>query len=181
MPKRPTLSADSFLAHIFSPKKHAQPVGLRKTHLSGRQWNKRRLAAYNRMTAVQQETLKRAGTRDHYLKGESTLAEAKRKLRETAVQLGVAKPVRTRTPKPARPLTRAERLDKLVADHLIRTIESAGKEVNLRTVNEEMPALDFEEGMLRWSYGKIKYEGRKGSDYEYTGEDGRVHNPLWYH
>lgn len=181
MAKRPSLSDTSFLSHIFSPKKHAQPTGLRKTHLSGKQWQKRRLASFNRMSAVQQETLKRAGKRDAYLKGESTLAEARRTLRESAVRLGVAKPVRTRSAAPKVGFQRRTALDKLVAEHIIRTLRDANREVNMTTVNREMPAMDFNEEQLTWDYGRIKYEGREGSDYEYVGSDGKRHNPLWYH
>src|SRR6476620_4696031 len=97
MPKRPTLNDNTFLAHLFAPKKHAQPTGLRKIALSGsKNRSVKRLRSFNKMSAVQQATLTRAGLREQYLRGETTLAEARRSLRPQAISLGVARPVRTR-------------------------------------------------------------------------------------
>lgn len=178
MAKRPALTDSSFLSHIFSPRKFAQPTGLRKTHLSGKGWNKSRLRAFNRMPAVNQEILKRSGQRDAYLKGETSLVEAKRALRPKAISLGVAKPLRPRaTPKPG---TRTA-LDRLVRNHINQTLRDAGKHVNPVTVQNEGPYLVVSEDMLKWDYGRIKYEGREGSDYEMVDSSGRRHNPLWYH
>src|SRR3954463_15769083 len=94
MAKKPSFTDTNFLAHIFGPKRHAQPSGIRKTRLTGVKGgrSKLRLAAFNRMSPVNQEMLKRAGLRDDYLKGNASLAEAKRALRPQAVRLGVAKP-----------------------------------------------------------------------------------------
>src|SRR4051812_27593157 len=124
MAKKPSLTDTNFLAHIFGPKRHPQPSGIRKTHLSGVKGgrSKLRLAAFNRMSPVNQEMLKRAGLREDYLKGNASLSEARRALRPQAVSLGVAKPIRVKgtggiiyTP-----------LDAQVAAHLKRTIRDAG-------------------------------------------------------
>jgi hypothetical protein len=184
MAKRPALTDSSFLSHIFSPKKAAQPTGLRKTHLSGKGWNGRRLRAFNRMPAVNQEILKRSGQRDAYLKGETSLADAKRSLRPKAISLGVAKPTRSRTPGTARAASTPARitaLDRLVRNHINQTLRDAGKHVNVATVRSEGAYLVPTEGMLKWDYGRIKYEGRQGSDYEVVDSTGQRHNPLWYH
>jgi hypothetical protein len=179
MAKRPALTDTSFLAHIFSPKKSALPTGLRKTHLTGKNWDQRRLRAFNRMPAVNQEILKRSGNRDAYLKGTVSLADAKRSLRPKAISLGAAKPVRTKAAKAA--TIRRTALDNLVRQHLTKTIRDAGRTVNMRTVSKEGSYLIATEDMLRWDFGRIRYEGREGSDYEVVDSDGVRHNPLWYH
>ena len=179
MAKRPPLSDSTFLGHVFSPKKNPQPTGLRKTSLRGTAGrNPRRLKAYNKLSAVNQEILKKAGTRDAYLKGETTLAEAKRKLRDTAVKLGVAKPLRVRHPR--QPFVRTH-LDRLVAKHIRDTIIDAGVNFNTVTSEEQMEYLEPEEQMLDWDYGRIKHAGRTNSEYETVGADGKRHNPFWYH
>lgn len=185
MPKRPTLTDSSFLGYLFKPSKNKQPTGLRKTSLTGRTGrNPRRLRAYNKMTAAQQETLKRAGQRDAYLKGESTLADAKRALRQTAVNLGIAKPVRSRTkPAPAResrPEDRRARLDAMIQKHLRTVIVDAGRQWNQETSDAEIVYLEPETDMMDWTYGQVSYAGRRGSEYE-TFVDGKLHNPFWYH
>lgn len=183
MANRPALTESSFLGFLFRPSKNKQPTGLRKTSLTGRAGrNPRRLRAYNRMSAVQQETLKRAGQRDAYLKGESTLADAKRSLRQTAVQLGVAKPARPRARAPiakASP-SRRDRLEAMIQRHLRTAIVDAGKQWNQQTSDAEIVYLDPENDMLDWDYGQVSYAGRRGSEYE-TFVDGKLHNPFWYH
>lgn len=184
MANRPRLSNSSFLSFIFHPKKALKPTGLRKTTLTGTKGrNKRRLAAYNRMPAANQEILKRAGQRDAYLRGDTTLAKAKAFLRETAVQLGVAKPVRQRhRPLPGLPAGfAATPLDRMIQQHLERTVRAEGRMFNRHTSDEEIRFLDPETGMLQWSYGQIKHAGRKDSEYEVVTPDGVTHNPMWYH
>jgi hypothetical protein len=71
----------------------------------------------------------------------------------------------------------------MIAEHLKRTVRSAGRSVNNRKVDAEIVWLgdNASEDMLRWDYGKFKYAGRKGSEYEQRDEFGKIHNPLWYH
>lgn len=183
MPKRPTLTDSSFLGYLFKPSKNKQPTGLRKTSLTGRTGrNPRRLRAYNKMTAAQQETLKRAGQRDAYLKGESTLADAKRTLRQTAVNLGIAKPVRPRTK--ATPVSavvdRRARLEAMIQKHLRTVIVDAGRQWNQETSDNEIVYLEPGTDMMDWTYGQVSYAGRRGSEYE-TFVNGKRHNPFWYH
>lgn len=183
MVKRPPVTETSFLGHIFGPSKHPLPTGLRKTTLKaipGR--DKRRVNAFNKLTAVKQELLKRAGLRESYLRKEASLADARNSLRPRAITLNVAKPVRPRAPKPAPVPLRAARLDAMVAEHLKRTVRAAGKHVNEQTVDEQMIWLDTgSPDMLRWDYGHIKYAGRKGSEYERFDDRNITHNPFWYH
>lgn len=180
MPKRPVNTDASFLAHIFSPKKQPLPTGLRKGKplktTAGRK--PARVNAFNRMPTVNQEILKRSGLRDAYLKGETTLAEAKRSLRPQAISLGAAKPVRSRAPKQVRPVTP---LDILIRTRFLNKVRDAGRPVNTKTVATQFQFVQPEQGMLTWEYPEFKYAGRDGSEYEVVDSDGHRHNPFWYH
>lgn len=180
MPRRPPLSESNFLAHVFSPRKQPLPTGLRKSILVGTKGrNKRRLSAFNRMSAFQQEVLKRSGQRDSYLRGDSTLADAKRLLRPKAIGLGVAKPVKSRHRGVPAHLIKTP-LDALVARHVRAEVIAAGRPFNITTSVTEMQYLDAEDDMLTWTYGEIKHAGRRGSEYEVV-VSGTAHNPFWYH
>lgn len=176
MPKRPSLSDVSFLGHLFSPAKHPQPSGIRKTTLTGtRGRNKGRLAAFNRMKPVSQELLKRAGMRDQYLKGEVSLADAKKAMRPAGIRAGVAKPVKGSGP------TIRTSLDARVAAHLKYTIRQADRPLNPHSVDRNvliMPG-DVMPDVVSWDYAQIKHAGRKGSEFE-TIIDGYTRNPFWY-
>jgi hypothetical protein len=178
MTTRPRLSDSSFLAHIFSPKKNAIPTGLRKSQLSGKNWNKGRLRSYNRMSAVNQEILKRSGTRDAYLNGQGTLADAKRSLRAKAVQLGVAKPVRTRGPKA--PTKASGVTQRQVAQYWHNQLNKAGKQPDAQTMSREAGYLKPKAEHLTWNAGQIIAAGRPGSELEVI-VNGVRHNPAWYH
>lgn len=182
MAKRPKLSDESFLAHLFSPSKQPLPSGLRKTTLKGSKGQRRsRLLSYNRMDPFKQEVLKRSGTRDSYLRGESTLADAKRALRPQAIAKAIAKPVKPRGK--VTPVTdRRKRLDAYIAEHIKKTVRHTGR-LDERTVDAEIVWLgdDADNSMADWSYGQIKYAGRKGSEYDRFDDTGRRHNPFWYH
>jgi hypothetical protein len=182
MPKRPPLNDKTFLAHVYSPKKNPAPSGIRKTTLKslagGR--SKARLNAFNKMSPVNQELLKRSGMRDAYLKGQASIADAKRTLRDKAVDLKIVKPLRSRkTATKGRVLTS---LDKMIATHLKTTLRAEGKNVNDRTVEAEIVYLgdNADTQILKWDYGRIKHAGRRGSEYE-VEVDGATHNPFWYH
>jgi hypothetical protein len=95
--KRPTLSDRSFLAAIFRPSKNPVPAGLRKRHIvktPGRR--AARVRSFNKFTPAQQAIIDRTGNRESYLRGETTLAEARRQLREKAVAQEIVKPIRVR-------------------------------------------------------------------------------------
>lgn len=182
--RRPTLSNNSFLGFLFRPSKNPLPTGLRKTTLRGTaDRNPRRLRAYNKMTAAQQEVLRRSGQREQYLKGETTLAKAKASLRGAAIQLGIAKPLKPKRA-PARdtsPEGRRDRLEAMIQYHLRAVIVDEGLPWNQQTSDEEIAFLDPETMMLSWDYGQVKYAGQQGSEYEVVGADGKTHNPFWYH
>lgn len=177
--RKPVLSDESFLAFLFHPKKHSQPAGIRKTTLVGVKGgrSKSRLRAFNRMPAASQETLRRAGLRESYLKGESTLADAKRKLRPQAIALNVAKPVRARGSRHV-PLSG---LKQIIAAHIKQTLRSDGRIVVDDTVDDENEFLENPEiAMTSWSSAQIRHAGREGSGYDvYVG--GKRHNPFFYH
>src|ERR1700750_76770 len=120
MAKRPGLSEDSFLAHLFSPAKTPLPSGIRKTKLKGTKGqSKGRVAAFNRMTPFKQEMLKRAGLRDQYLRGNASLADAKKALRPKAESKGLAKILRPRLPKTASPQVTLTPLDIRIARYMV--------------------------------------------------------------
>jgi hypothetical protein len=180
MAKRPALNDTSFLGHLFSPKKNPLPAGIRKTHLSGTRGGrtKARLAAFNRMSPTSQELLRRSGKRESYLKGETSLSEAKASLRQAAVSLGVAKPLPKR--KNTGRVTRTA-LDIKVAAYITETVRNAGRPVNQARVDENVVFIpdDVIGDVPKWDYGHIKYAARKGSEYEIDVE-GMKRNGFWY-
>lgn len=182
MAKRPPLNDTSFLGHLFSPKRNPAPTGLRKTHLTGTKGGrvKGRLAAFNRMSPVSQEVLRRSGKREDYLKGQSSLSEAKAALRQQAVSLGLAKPTR---PKTAGRITYARTaLDAKVAKFIKDTVRSAGRPFISEHVDNNVHLIpdDVIAQVEGWDYGQIKYAGRKDSEYELY-VDGMKKNGFWYH
>ena len=187
MAKRPTLSEDSFLKHLFSPKKNLLPTGIRKrpiTATAGRV--KGRVAAYNRMSATSQEILRRSGLRDAYLKGTVGLPDARKVLRDTAVSKGFAKPLRTRATPPAK----GPSLDGMVAMHVATTLAKHGKLVDQKFYYR-VPFIppELKPEVLKWDASQIRaYGGHNDPEYyarDTDGElvyiDGHPFNPLWYH
>ncbi len=178
MAKRPALTDDSFLQHIFSPKKNPLPVGLRKrpiTFVKGR--TKGRVSSYNRMSATNQELLKRSGFREAYLKGDASLADAKRELRKTAVSKGIAKPLKGKVAA-RRPGTN---LDLLVASHIVKELRDSGYPVNTDAVYKRVKYMKDgdKEKAEKWKTGQIRAYG--GDDANMVEADGERFNPLWYH
>lgn len=179
---RPPLSDKAFLAHVFSPKKNPLPTGLRKRKIESLKGRKvARVNAYNKMATAKQEILTRTGLRDEYLAGRTTFVDARRNLRETAVNLGVVKPLKTRTPKtPINPIR--ARIEQMVAQHIKRTLRTSGTFVNENTVDEESVYNDdASDDMLTWDSSQIRYAARRGSEYERLDSSGRKHNPFFYH
>jgi hypothetical protein len=94
MPKRPRLTTQSFLAFIFHPTKNPTPSGIRHTSVKASKGRKpARVRSYNKLSAEKQEILRRTGNREAYLKGETTLLNARRELRTEAVTRGITKPL----------------------------------------------------------------------------------------
>lgn len=180
--KRPGFTEDSFLSHLFSPKKNPLPTGIRKQKLAFSKGRTRaRVAAFNRMSNANQQMLKMAGLRDKYLTGDASLKDARGKLRETAVAKRIAKPLRRK----AGPVTGPVRtkLDDMIAAHVIKTVRDAGKVVDARRVDHYSPYMSDDDkldmGNRPWDYAKIKaYAGDKRNEIVI---DDRVVNPLWYH
>lgn len=178
MAKRPKLSEDSFLKHLFAPSKNPLPSGIRKRKLVGTKGRtKRRLAAYNRMSGANQELLQRAGLRDEYLAGNATLSDARRTLRTTAVEKGIAHPLR-------QPVTGgpSRSLDDLVAGYVYRSMTGDLRPtVNYDHIRSNITHLppNVKPNVLKWSPGKIK---AYASNDENKVWNGNTHiNPLWYH
>lgn len=177
--KRPSLSEESFLAHLFSPKKNALPTGLRARSITGTKGRKQaRVNAYNKMSPLKQEVLKRSGQRDAFLRGEITWTDAKKALRTAAVQKGIVKPVRVRAPKP-KPMSRRQALDASMAQALMATLRRAGKDYDPATVIAGSMFIQ-EDDVLTIDYNTIKTRARD-STYMMVDESGTQFNPYWYH
>lgn len=177
MAKRPALTENNLLAHIFSPKKNALPSGLRARDIAFTKGRKKaRVNAYNKMPAIKQEILKRSGQREAFLKGEITFTDAKKALRPKAEQAGVVKPVRQRVPK-AKPISRRAALDGQNALAILNTLRRAGKEPNVARVVAGM-AFVQEDDIEELTYSQI---ADRASDPSYEMESGGTRfNPYWY-
>lgn|SRR6478735_5028854 len=180
MTKRPPLSEDSFLKHLFSPKKNLLPTGIRRRPLAfakGR--TKARVASYNRMSATSQEVLRRSGMRDAYLKGEGTLSDAKRALRGKAVEKGFAKPLK---PKLRLGAPYESALDNRVAAHVAKTLRTTGRNVNVHRLAVGVKHLphDVKPEVEYWTVGQIR--AYAGDSENLVIIPGYAHpiNPLWY-
>lgn len=176
---RPKLTEDNFLKHLFSPKKHLLPTGLRKRPVTASKGRTRaRVAAYNRMSAKNQEVLYRSGQRDAYLAGTGNLKDARITLRDRAVDKGFAKPLRNARGKGTVEIgyTQAQ----LVVSHVIQSLRGAGKTVNADRVAKHVPHMKPSDLALarKWTVGKIKHYA-SDSDNEVIIEGERF-NPLWY-
>lgn len=178
MAKRPALSDESFLAHLFSPKKNALPTGLRARPVvvsKGR--NKARVNAYNKMPAVKQEVLKRAGLRDAFLKGETTYTEAKKALRPKAVEKGVARPVRAKIAAKPKRIDRSRAREGFIAQAWTYQLRKAEKEYNPATVYAGSQFVE-EADAETLTYAQIK---ERASDPNYVVTiNGNTFNPYWY-
>ncbi len=185
---RPALTEASFLAHVFSPKKNAQPTGLRKTALKTSKGRKAaRVKAFNRMTSVKQEVLKRSGQRDAYLRGDITFTQAKQRLRAEAVIKNIVKPLRSRN-KPNRvyrPTTTEELLNR-IADNIWRHTNTKRHTRRSAIDHNVKSYLDSPtEDMTSWSYDKISSAAKgtqvDGKTYLVFTDNGTKANPFWYH
>jgi len=181
---RPGYSTSSFLSHLFNPKRSPQPTGIRKVTLTGIRGGRRkgRLAAFNRMSPISQQILKESGQRDAYLRGEATLGEARKQLRNRAVSMGLARPPRV-PPVTVAP-SRRDAINRQVARHLKSTYAGAGKTFNGRTIDANVDNIpDYVIGQVdAWDYEQLKQASRQGSPFEYDRiEDGVRYNPFWYH
>lgn len=177
---RPNLSIDSFLRHVFQPKKHAKPVGLRKTTLKGLQGGRKkaRLNAFNKMDAVKQQVLDSMGLRESYLRGEVTFTHAKQQLRSKAVQRNLVKPLRPRTP--------SRRQDDAIwsaRNHMLRLLPPG--RTNVRHVEENTVHMSPQQltNVLKipdFEAYRTEADGFK-SKWQITYDNGDTASALWYH
>lgn len=181
MPNRPTLNDESFLRFLFSPKKNQKPTGLRARSLvPGKGRAKGRVASYNRMSAVNQEMLKRSGQRDAYLKGEISLAEARKSVRQTAVDRGFARPLPGMQPRRTA-TARRRNLDAFVASRIVHGLRGEGRNPRVATVVRNVQWLPDD------VYDRVdQMSGRDMIAYATDNDNeiligGKKFNPLWYH
>jgi len=178
MTKRPALSDESFLAHLFSPKKNALPTGLRARPVAAAKGRSvARVNAYNKMPAVKQEVLKRSGLRDAFLKGQTTYTEAKKALRPKAVAKGVARPVRARIAAKPKKIDKARARAGYIAQAWAYQLRRAEKEYNPATVYAGSQFVE-EADAESLTYAQIK---ERASDPDYVVTiNGNTFNPYWY-
>lgn len=94
MARRPPLSDTSFLNAIFHPKTAQRPTGIRKSSASINSKRKAsRVKAFNNLDPLKQQIIIRAGNKESYLRGASTLNESRQQLRPEAVSKGIARPL----------------------------------------------------------------------------------------
>lgn len=182
MPKRPALTEDSFLKHLFAPKSNPLPTGIRKRPIKvtpGR--TKARVNSYNRMSPASQELLKRSGLRDAYLKGEATLTNARSTLRDKAVRKGLVKPTKAQQARQRKSVGTPSALDAKVASHIVHELRQANYTVSTDLVYKHVPFMSEEDKRkaATWKAGQIRaYAGDDDNMVEVGGER---FNPLWYH
>lgn len=187
MAKRPSLNDHSFLAAVFSPKNNPLPTGLRKRKLVGvKGRSARRVNAYNAMSAVNQQILTRSGQREEYLRGNTTIADAKRALRSYAVDLGVAKPLRTPTVAATpRSGVRGQSIQSQVLNHLYDALSGATtrKPVNLMTLrkNSRLMSKAQAQRALKMTAPEIMEAGKNADEEVQIGDSVHKVNPFWYH
>jgi hypothetical protein len=194
--KRPRLSTDSFLKHVFSPSKNPLPTGLRKTTLSGLKGGRKktRLASFNRMPAKNQAILDRAGMREAYLRGDATLGDAKGILRQEAIGKGLAKPVRQRRKNTPLYDTSGKGAGWQVFHHLNNLNTSEKKDprtiaafVNLMDERQRRRAMSFTSftdvlaAATQKRNGTIDIMGKFHDPEDVAYIDGEAYNVFWYH
>lgn len=182
MSRRPPLSDASFLAAVFSPKKNPIPVGLRHRKLTGVKGRKpSRLKAYNSMSALNQRVLDESKQREAYLRGDVKLTDAKRVLRNKAVDLGIAKPLKTQAPV-ARPVRGNDKRTR-VLDHMWRTLtgSTTRSPVNIGALRRGTLLMTPDQltRALSMAAPEMKSAGRNPD--ESVEIDGKAINPFWYH
>jgi len=190
--------SNNFLAHIFHPSKNPRPTGLRRHHITwrgiGKSRKTSRIRAFNRMTPVQQRVIE-AVDREAYLRGQLTLAEAKRRLRPYAIQRGIAKPLKSRaiTGPDERTVTR-RRYEQLAIQNILTVAEyrdpfkANGYEKNpisRQTVEHNVKHVMRNAQVKKAatvSYDELLHEATKDSinrAIDFT--TGEIINPWWYH
>lgn len=185
MTAKPPFSLRTFLAALFKPASNPAPSGIRKKRLTGLKGGRKRsrLTAYNAMKPVNQRMLEEAGQRDAYLRGEVSLSDVRRSLRDRAVDLGIAKPARRPVQQQAAkaPLSREAQVRAQVATYLNRTLRVSGRHTNTATIAKYSPRIpDYVIlDVPTWDAGQIAHAASRGSIFDVV-EAGVVSNPFWY-
>lgn len=185
MAKRPPLSDTSFLAAVFAPKANPVPVGLRKRRLKGVTGRKAsRLKSYNSMSALNQRVLDETKQREAYLRGDITIAEAKRALRNKAVDLGIVKPLRGERRAAKGIIGSAGNKRSRVLDHMWRQLQGSTtkKPVNIGMLRRGTLFMrpDQLTRALNMTAADIK-EAASNDDEKVEVVEGQSLNPFWYH
>lgn len=183
MSVRPPFSESAFLAAVFSPKKNPAPKGLRKTVLKSLKGRKAtRVKLYNSMSALNQKILVETKQRDAYLRGEVSITDAKRELRQRAVDLGVARPLRARNV-PSVPRSAGD-IRTRVLDHLWTQLTGATTRapVNIGVLRRGTLLMTSDQlnRSLRMAAPDIKQAAGNPDEALDVGTETKL-NPFWYH
>lgn len=184
MPKRPPLSDSSFLAAVFSPKKNPVPTGLRKKKLSSVTGRKpTRVKSYNSMPAINQRVLDETKQREAYLRGDVTIADAKRALRNKAVDLGIAKPLRPKVTATGVTTGRVGDKRTRVLDHMWRQLTGTttrGK-VNIMALRRGTLFMTPDQLSRALAMTGVDLKNAAGNEEEEVEPiEGKPLNPFWY-
>lgn len=167
MARKPALSNKSFLQSIFQPSKHQTPKGLRKrsaTKTSGR--NARRVRAFNNLTPAKQAILDKANQREAYLRGDTTLTEAKNSLRAEAIRNGWTAPV-TRTTS--------------IEHHISSLVQRAtGRNIDPDKLHQRVNAMTPEQRREASSLTFAELQQRASDNDNLIETDDGDTNPFWY-
>lgn len=182
MAKRPTLNDSSFLAAVFHPKKSPIPTGLRKSKIASVANRKAsRVKSYNAMSALKQKVLKDSGQREAYLRGDATLADAKRALRSKAVNLGIVKAPKSKAPSR---VVRSLPSEDAVVQHMYTQLTGGhvNGRVNVGTLRKHSKLMrqDQLSRVMSMMRQDIRNAGNDPSEKVVTSE-GKEINPFWYH
>ena len=167
MARKPTLSNQSFLQSVFQPSKYQTPSGLRKrsaSNIKGR--NARRVRAFNSLTPAKQAILDKANKREAYLRGETTLAQAKNSLRAEAVRNGWAKaPTRTTS----------------IEHHISDLVQRAtGRSLDPDKLHQRISAMTPEQRKEASTITFAELQQRASDNDNLTDTDDGDVNPFWY-
>lgn len=167
MARKPALTNESFLQSIFQPSKYQTPKGLKKRSASNTKGrNARRVRAFNNLTPAKQAILDKANQREAYLRGETTLADAKDTLRVEAIRHHFIQP-------PTRTTSIEHHISSIVQRATGRSIDP--DKLHNR-VNAMTPAQRRE--VSEMSFAELQQRA-SDSDNITESEDGDT-NPFWY-
>lgn len=150
MATRIKLSIPDALATFFKPRKRGEKtpsLGVKKSVLKVTDGRKAsRVRAYNKATAQNQWIIDQSGNRERYLRGEVTVVESRRSLREVAVNLGVAKPVRGS--KPVKPVKSGAVIVRHATDveyrQAVHSTVEFGKSINSQSIDDQLAVVTQE-------------------------------------